>query len=176
MRWVNGWPEALAPFFVFWSTGLKSPWVIAAMLAFLAWLFARKERRLGAAITLVGWLAANEACDWLKAGFPSPRPCSVAEWVQVRGVGCADSMGTASSHSANMMFVAVSLLFLDWRIGAPWLAAAVFTGISRSYVGVHWPSQVVLGWLVGAAVAGLLGTRARALTTRRDQDGRAQTP
>lgn len=166
MRWINGWPEGLSPFFVFLSTATKSPLVIAGMVGFLVWLFWKKERRVGAAITAVGWLAANEVCDIFKAAISEPRPCSIADWVVVHGVGCADSMGTASSHAANMMFVGVSLTFLNWRIGVPWLAIGFLVGLSRIYVGVHWPSQVLLGWLVGAGVAGLLWMAARMAMSR----------
>jgi undecaprenyl-diphosphatase len=60
-----------------------------------------------------------------------------------------DSSGTTSAHSANMAAIAtVMTLEAKWW-GAPWIAFAFFTGISRIYTGVHYPSQVIFGWGVG---------------------------
>jgi len=66
------------------------------------------------------------------------------------------SFGTASAHSANMMAVAVPFLYYARPIGFFWLGIAILTGISRIYVGVHYPYQVVFGWMVGAAMSGIL--------------------
>ena len=67
--------------------------------------------------------------------------------------GRSDSMGTASAHSANMAAVATVMTgLLGWRWGAPWIMAALLTGYSRVFNGVHWPSQVTLGWIVGTLV------------------------
>ncbi len=66
------------------------------------------------------------------------------------------SFGTASAHSANMMAVAVPFLYYARPVGFFWLGIAILTGISRIYVGVHYPYQVLFGWMVGAAMSGVL--------------------
>ena len=63
------------------------------------------------------------------------------------------SFGTSSAHAATMMAVAVAFLFYHRPLGYAWLAVALVTGYSRVYVGVHYPYQVLLGWLIGAFVA-----------------------
>ena len=48
---------------------------------------------------------------------------------------------------------------LVWRLGwwgTPWVLIALFTGLSRIYVGVHYPSQVMFGWLCGIGMATLV--------------------
>ena len=56
------------------------------------------------------------------------------------------------------MAVAVALLYLmpsRWRmrVGGSLVLLAVLIGLSRLYLQVHWPSDVVAGWLLGAGVA-----------------------
>lgn len=60
-----------------------------------------------------------------------------------------------SAHAANSMAAAV-VIALAWRraiLIAPLLPLAV--GYSRVYVGKHYPTDVMAGWVIGA-VAGLL--------------------
>ena len=56
------------------------------------------------------------------------------------------------------MAVAVALIYLlpsRWRlrVGAGLILLAALVGLSRLYLQVHWPSDVVAGWLLGAGVA-----------------------
>lgn len=67
------------------------------------------------------------------------------------------SYGTASAHSANMAAIATALwMVLGWRWGLAWAVIALLTGLSRIYNGVHFPSQVLLGWTVGIFVGWLM--------------------
>jgi undecaprenyl-diphosphatase len=61
-----------------------------------------------------------------------------------------------SLHAANAFAFAL-LIALQWpAFGIPSLALAFLIGISRIYVGVHWPSDVVAGALWGSAVSLLI--------------------
>ena len=43
------------------------------------------------------------------------------------------------------------------RLSAAGIALALLVGISRVYLGAHWPTDVLAGWALGAAVgAGLV--------------------
>jgi undecaprenyl-diphosphatase len=77
-----------------------------------------------------------------------------------------DVVHTASFPSGHAMMSTVAYLtlaalvvhfFEDLRVRAYVLAAALFisviVGISRVYLGVHWPSDVAAGWALGAAWA-----------------------
>lgn len=64
----------------------------------------------------------------------------------------------------------------DWRVRAYFIGLAIFltiaVGISRIYLGAHYPSDVLAGWSVGTAWAVLCWTIAIWLQRR----GQVETP
>lgn len=79
-------------------------------------------------------------------------------------VGTPDSSGFPSGHALFGVLFAGSVLFVllprvktAGRRGALLalgLAAAFLVGVSRAYLGVHWPSDVLAAWCLGAAWLG----------------------
>jgi undecaprenyl-diphosphatase len=115
------------------------------------------------------------ASTLLKAAFERPRPDLVPHGSYV---------STASFPSGHSMMAAVVYLTLgallarvepDGRVKVFVLTSAVLltllVGISRVYLGVHWPTDVLAGWTVGAGWALLFWLIARALQRR----GRVET-
>lgn len=151
LEWINGWSSAGDGFWVFWSVALKS-WAVRVLLGLLivGLLAASNRTRRAALVALISWPLADGTCTLLKNAIYFPRPYVTLAWIDMRGLGPGGASGTASSHAANMAAVATAMtLALGWRWGAPWIVVAVLTGISRVYVGAHWPSQVLIGWLIG---------------------------
>lgn len=150
---INRWPEELRPFFFFLSEATKMMPVVIALTLLLLALVVNKSTRLMALATMVSWPLANGITDVFKAVGRMPRPCVDLPDAIVR-VKMLTSFGTASAHSANMAAVATAMwMFGGWRWGLPWAVVAFFTGLSRIYVGVHYPSQVLLGWTCGVFAA-----------------------
>ena len=61
-----------------------------------------------------------------------------------------------SGHTASAFAGAVSLLMIDRRWGIAALAYAAFVALSRVYVCAHWPTDVVAGAVLGAAMAAIV--------------------
>ncbi|MBS1705905.1 MAG: phosphatase PAP2 family protein [Armatimonadetes bacterium] len=151
-RSINGWPEWMAPVLVFFSKGADTWPVRVLFLGIFVFLVWKRQTRAQGFIIGFGWIVANGITDLFKHYLPVARPGNILADVVVR-IPMSNSMGTASAHSANMAFIAFAFgYFFGWK-GSPWALVALLTGLSRIYVGAHFPSQVLLGWAVGCCSA-----------------------
>jgi undecaprenyl-diphosphatase len=125
--------------------------VVMAMLA-AAWLVWRGRR--GESALLVAGVAGGLAlAPLLKVLVERPRPGLRQHVVEV------NSWSYPSGHSLNSTVVLglLTVLAMGERPGRLWrvlLAAlgaflVLVVGFSRVYLGVHWPSDVLAGWLIG---------------------------
>ena len=58
-----------------------------------------------------------------------------------------------SDHTTLMVSIAVSLLFYEKRLGILFLLLSLVGGLSRVYVGVHYPFDIAASFVVGTAAA-----------------------
>lgn len=138
-------------------------------LAVIVYLWLRKQPRASLAVVaaVVGALLISQALKWQ---FGRPRPDLVPHEAQVY---------TASFPSGHSMMSAATYLTLAAllaRVHAQRLLKAYFLvlaglltlaiGVSRVYLGVHWPTDVLAGWTLGACWAALCWLIARWLQRR----------
>ena len=165
--WINGWPDWFSPFLTFFSIAMEFIVVKLFFAALLVGMIIRSPRaRAAALLALLAFAIANGLTDVFKHLMPMHRPFqpqALGDLIRMR-VGTSLRMGTASAHAANMAALATVTTMLLGRWGWPWIAIALITGISRVYVGAHFPSQVLLGWTCGT-VAGVLCVTAYRLAT-----------
>jgi undecaprenyl-diphosphatase len=157
-KWINGGSSAYEGGMRFFSEGLDQLWMkILLLLVLIALIAAGKDTRKGAVCALASFPLADGLTNVLKHLIPLPRPCNdpTLSEIVVR-IGKSASAGTASAHSANMMAVAICFLIALRGWGVPWLILALLVAISRIYNGMHYPYQVLLGWVCGAFAAVLV--------------------
>ena len=169
---INGWHAPWADTLM-WIISAKTTWIplYLLLIGLLVWRY-RKP-----AMTNVKWLQKVPACvvmivaiglavgaaDFIASGIlkelvARPRPTRVPELEGVLHLVNgykSGRYGFVSSHAANTM--AVALLFsLIWRNKIAtcglmlWVAANCY---SRMYLGVHYPTDILGGLIVGSLVA-----------------------
>lgn len=128
-------------YFIIRKYQLKSIWVIAF-----------------AALTVV-------LCDQISAGLIKPlfervRPCNnpeLASWLNLP-IGRGNGWSFVSSHATNHFGLAVyfSMIFMGYknqmRILLPFLLWAFFIALAQVYIGFHYPSDVLVGGVIGASI------------------------
>jgi undecaprenyl-diphosphatase len=140
-------------------TGLGG-YAILTIITLATWAYLLMTRRQGAALLLLAAVVGGMLISTgLKMGFERPRPDLVPHAARVY---------TASFPSGHAMLSAITYLTLgallarvekSRRASAFIMGLAILmtllVGVSRVYLGVHWPSDVLAGWSVGAAWAAL---------------------
>ncbi|KQS00618.1 hypothetical protein ASG12_07010 [Williamsia sp. Leaf354] len=144
--------------------------LIAIVAAIVLWRIGSRDRALTVLIgSASGWLLMQALKHLVARPRPEPRFRVIA----------IDTYSFPSGHAMMSAVVLGLVAVAAWqtstwvRAHAPILAiapvASLLIGASRIYLGVHWTTDVVAGWLIGAIWVVLAVAVARALRTRRGQ-------
>lgn len=93
----------------------------------------------------------------IKKNVERKRPCQTMEVIS--RARCGSGYSFTSSHATNHMSLAVFwfMLFAKWK-GKRWLFIfwALTIGFAQIFVGVHYPVDVMVGFLLGALIGGIV--------------------
>ncbi|MFE3520925.1 phosphatase PAP2 family protein [Streptomyces sp. NPDC059161] len=135
-----------------------------AVLMVLAWWRARPLGSARTALALAAPLivvAAYVVNDLFKVAVHEQRPCQTLHTVTVEACPPLGDWSFPSNHAAIAAAAAVAILLTDRALGTIAVPAALLMGASRVWIGAHYPHDVVIGLLVGTAVAAALAPAAR---------------
>lgn len=145
--------------------------VVLALTTFAVAGFFLLRRQYGSMIYLLASVGGGILVSTLaKEAFSRPRP----DLVPQGSIVMTTSFPSGHSMMAAVVYLTLGVLIArvlpQRRLKIYVLSVAIFVtllvGISRVYLGVHWPTDVLAGWLVGAAWATACLLVARLLARR----------
>lgn len=144
--------EGVRDFTALGGTLLRNLFAIGAITALL-FLRLRREAVLFGATVVSGWIAEFV----LKGAFGRARPTIVPHLTEAGG----NSFPSGHSFNSALVYIAMALAFaaISHRRSARWTVIGCAVGmtllvaLSRVWLGVHYPTDAIAGWLGGAGWA-----------------------
>jgi undecaprenyl-diphosphatase len=157
-------------------TALGSPTIVVLMILAVAGYLALKRRFAALALTILAAASGGIFTTLIKQHFERPRPQFGSDFLA--------TPLSSSFPSGHSMLSAVVYLLLGamlakseprWPVKLYFVGMAMLlaglVGISRVYLGVHYPSDVLAGWTAGLGWASGWWLVARWLERRRAEPG-----
>jgi undecaprenyl-diphosphatase len=133
--------------------------LLLSVMVFLSWRFGKDGFNFWL-LTIVFIVLGDQLGALLKYLIAQPRPCAelgeiVRQTDTLFSINCSRHLnGMPSNHALNfflfMTFSSYVLRWRGWALGFGLLA--ILVALSRVYLGVHYPSQILVGALIGASV------------------------
>ena len=149
---VHSWASPFLTKLLLGFTTLGSEWVMLPLGTVLVWRLATLRRRRHAILLAAGGLGAELVSHLLKLAFHRPRPPLFF------GLAPAETFSFPSGHAfvGTVFYGLLAGIFAEFysrrRVEA--IAAALLTvlliGLSRVYLGYHYPTDVIGGWACAA--------------------------
>jgi membrane-associated phospholipid phosphatase len=114
-----------------------------------------KKMQKDAAYMAGGFLASAIITQGMKRIIQRDRPFITYSYIIKRDAGGGYSMPSGHTTAAFCTATSMSLLFPKWYVIAPCYLYAASVGYARMYQGVHYPTDVLVGAVVGSGTAWL---------------------
>jgi membrane-associated phospholipid phosphatase len=150
----------------------------ALLLAAAAGRLRHRRDRALALVAPLAVLLAYGSSEWIKTLFDAERPCRTVVDVAIVAASCPPTgdWSFPSNHATIAGGAATATVLLSHRLGLLAAPIALLTAFSRTFVGVHYPHDVIAGVLLGIGIVAvvvllLIGPVGTLLDRRRPRGG-----
>ena len=164
--------------------GNRSTFYIPAAFAIAYWIWTNRWEAVLGGPVLAGAVGLSDFLGGqLKWLVERVRPCrALSETVKIEPGGCGGLYSFPSNHAVNTAAAAAFLQVLYPRSG--WVSWPIvgLVGSARVYVGAHYVTDVLGGWVLGGLIGGgiawalLIWPRFRSNEKWKARDGEGETP
>ncbi|HEY4497989.1 MAG TPA: phosphatase PAP2 family protein [Candidatus Paceibacterota bacterium] len=149
-QWLNGFAGASAIFdAIIIFSGMYLIFIIAAAVLAIIWR-AKSQERLSRVFYVLASIILGEALVWgARFLYQQPRPF---ELLDVSKQLLYHTAGNAlpSGHATAAFALATAVFLWSRKWGLVLYAAALLVGISRIIGGIHWPTDIIAGAIIGS--------------------------
>jgi undecaprenyl-diphosphatase len=131
-------------------------WFIAVYLAYkiyLAWNEGARDKVVGYALAVASGGIARGVVELIRFYYHHPRPPVV---LHITSLFPETTYSFPSGHAVFFFGIAVGVYLFDKKLGRILLVGATLVGVARIMAGVHWPSDILAGALLGGLTAWVL--------------------
>jgi membrane-associated phospholipid phosphatase len=151
---LAGQSAAVDQFFL--QLGNRSLLYVPGAIAIVYWIWSnRREAFLGGPVLGAAVGFADFFGGQLKWVFERVRPCrAISDAIKIEPSGCGGLFSFPSNHAANTAAIAAFLHVLYPKSGWVTWPIVALIGFARVYVGAHYVTDVLGGWVLGGLVGG----------------------
>jgi membrane-associated phospholipid phosphatase len=113
----------------------------------------KKRSRLALLYVLLSIAVGGLISFLMKKTFLEPRPYEVDPRIIQLSVGGGYSLPSGHTTEAFASAVALTILFPRWFVFVPMFCWASLVAMSRIYLGVHYPFDILVGMIIGSTVS-----------------------
>ncbi len=162
---ANFWFDVLMPVLSYQGYLLVAPFLIYVIIQGSSRVPVVGKRHILEAVSAIAIACcaayiSTFAENYLKELIGRVRPCRAIEGIRLL-TSCPKSFSMPSGHAISSFAFATPLFFLsrglvrmNWRLYPLALAASI--AFSRLYLGVHYPTDVLAGAILGAVIGGTM--------------------
>ena len=147
--------DLLMPFITDINKNKPALILIGVFILYVLWK-GGKTGRITISLLIITIIISDQTnSSFLKELFGRIRPCRVLDGVRML-VDCGGGLSFPSSHAVNNFAGATVISHFYKKQKWYWFSYAALVALSRPYVGVHYPSDVIAGSIIGFVIGFLV--------------------